>query len=211
MSMKKKFLALALAGAVAMPVVANASTNVNNFQGDNTSPLDANLTIKGSVQNAQGQAPAGKLQVELPTAVSFTVDQAGNFQSAGNFKITNKSTDPINIDVAQFSDTRAGGITFKERSELGASQRASLNRANVSIILNGNGSNTVDLGTVMKNQTTDRLVDALPANDSINITIDGVAGTKKETNPVDTTTSASLDNAGTSEDFTLRFVISKHS
>ena len=210
MSMKKKFLALALAGAVAMPVVANASTNVNNFQGDNTSPLDANLTIKGSVSNATGQAPVGKLQVELPTAVSFTVDQAGNFQSAGNFKITNKGTDSIDIDVAQFSDTRQGGITVKTRSEMGAGKRSSLNRADVSILLSGNTASPVDLGEVMKNKTAKHIVEDLQGGNSINIAIDGLAGTGAGGN-VDSSTSATLDQAGTSEDFTLRFVISKHS
>lgn len=208
MSMKKKFLALALAGVVSMPVVANASTNVNNFQGENTKPLDAEMTIKGSVDNAQGQAPAGKLQVELPTSVSFTVDQAGTFQSASTFKITNKGTDPIDVKVEQFTDSRTGGISVVKRNVVGGANRNQKNRATVSILLNGNTGSSVDLADVMAGTPAD-LVSDLAGGDSINIGIDGLAGTKAESSSVDSTTTASLDAAGTSEDFTLRFVVRK--
>lgn len=214
MSMKKKFLALALAGMVSMPVVANA-TNVNyeTKEDFNTNPINSDLVINGSVRNAQGQAPAGKLQVELPTALSFTVDQEGNFSSAGNFTITNKGTDAIDVKVAQFNESKPNqGIELKARSGFNSSAIASAKRSEVSIVLRGDAE--VDLGETITAGSPKPLVTNLQGgNTSRTITIDGLAGRDKtkDSEQVDSkTTNATLGAAGTSEDFTLRFLVTKH-
>lgn len=214
MSMKKKFLALALAGAVAMPVVANATGN-QTVEGTSGTPFDANMDIRGSVSNKDGVAAAGKIQVELPTSLSFTVDKDGNFTSANSFTITNRSQDAIDVSVAQFTETQLNtGITILDKTKLNSSNRNQKNRANVSIVLR-NGSNEVDLGEIVNNNlsTAKTLVSNLSGGgQSTNISITGLAGTKADnTTQADNTTTASLDNAGTSEDFTLKFTIKKHS
>lgn len=210
MSMKKKFLALALAGMVAMPVVANATVSYETKEANSTQTINSDLQISGSVRNAQGQAPAGKLQVELPTAMSFTVDQDGNFSAANTFTITNKGTDAIDVKVAQFSETKKNeGITVKARSGFDTSLNA---RSDVSIVLR-NGNKSVDLGQAIPTGSPVELVTGLTGNDSVSIAIDGIAGKNKtaDSTKVDTsTTQATLGQAGTSEDFTLRFLVSKH-
>ena len=220
MSMKKKFLALALAGMVAMPVVANATQSVQadkTFEGNVGTDFNANMSINGSVRKADGTAPAGKIQVQVPTAVSFTVDQNGGFLSANTFEIANKSGEAIDVAVSQFTETKEGkGITIKKRTDLGTDdQRRTMDRSNVSITLTGTESSPVDLGKVLEDKTGQQeypLIENLRANSSYNVTINGIAGTMaNKSSSVDTTTTASLDNAGTSEDFTLKFVIRKHS
>lgn len=217
MSMKKKFLALALAGMVAMPVVANA-TSISadkTFEGDVGTDFNANMSINGAVRKADGTAPAGKIQVEVPTAVSFTVDQNGGFLSANTFEIANRSGEAIDVAVAQFTESKYGkGITILDRSNLGNdSQRKAKDRSHVSIVLGGNNSNTVDLGTVLADKTGTieyPLITNLQANSTYDVSINGIAGTAAGGTSVDTTTTASLDAAGTSEDFTLKFKIRKH-
>lgn len=213
MSMKKKFLALALAGAVAMPVVANATGN-QTVEGTSGTPFDANMDIRGSVSNKNGVAAAGKIQVELPTSVSFAVDKDGNFTSANSFSITNRSQDAIDVKVAQFTETlQNGGITIESKSSLTASNRGQKDRSKVSILLRNN-TNEVDLGSIV-NQTLSSpkmlVENLLGGGRSADISITGMAGNGTASGAADNTTSATVDQAGTSEDFTLKFLISKHS
>lgn len=205
MSMKKKFLALALAGAVAMPVVANATT-MKPVTGDDTNPIDSTVEIEGSVLNNQGVAQAGKLHVEIPTALAFTVDQAGNFTAGSGYQISNKSASPIKVDIAEFTETQnSTGITIKAMTELDeVSERSGLNRSNISLELQGD-TTAVDLSTVQQG-TPKALFERIESAQSETLVLNGYAGTN--------TTSASGHDAvqnGVSEDFIVKFRISKHS
>ncbi len=69
------------------------------------------LKVTGTVTKKDGSAPDGKIEVELPTTMSFSVDQKGNF-SAGDFKVTNHSSTDIQVSVSGFMDlTPTSGIT----------------------------------------------------------------------------------------------------
>lgn len=210
MSMKKKFLALALAGAVAMPVVANASVSGSNtVSGPDTQDYTSNLEIHGVVNTSSGTAPAGNIQVELPTDMSFTVDESGNFIGAQNFEINNKGSEAIDVDVVQFTEGNSnGGINIKTQAELN-SQKTTLDRRNVSIVLK-NSSNTVDLGdNTISSSNPKKLVSNL-SKGVANISIEGLAGEAKASTRVDQTTTSTVDDIGANETFTVKFKISKH-
>ncbi len=213
MSMKKKFLALALAGAVAMPVVANASVSGSNTVGGvDTQNYTSDLNINGVVNTSSGTAPAGNIQVELPTDMSFTVDERGNFIGAKNFEIKNKGSEAIDVDVIQFSEGLAnGGINIIDETTM-KSQKTQKNRSNVSIVL-VNGSKRVDLGKSGGYSETSpgNLVDGLGTG-SVSIGIEGLAGSKTAApgECVDNTTTATVDDIGANETFTVKFKISKH-
>lgn len=213
MSMKKKFLALALASMVAMPVVANASSKTQMVDGLATQPQNADVKITGTVNNNQGQAPAGKISVELPTAMSFTVDEASNVSVAGNFTVANRGVEAVDVFVTQFSETKPGyGITMKKREDL-TREVSTLDRSNVSLLLI-NGQNRVDLAddTEFSVSNPYKLIDNLEGNQTVNVTIDGEAGEGTgKASAVDPTTTASVDDIGTSEEFVVTFKISKHS
>ena len=81
MAMKKKFLGLALATMVALPATSVYAAGDNNIiNGVDTQTYTQNVKVSGSVSNKQGIAPAGKIEVELPTSMTFSVDEASNFK-----------------------------------------------------------------------------------------------------------------------------------
>ena len=202
MSMKKKFLALALAGAVAMPVVANASTVLS---GPEDNPLEQNVSITGSIDSADGLAPQGTLQVEVPTAMAFSVNKAGVFQAADNYDIVNNSKTAIKVDVTEFRETQPStGVTVVSKSTLQNNQ-AQHNRATVALTLRGDAA--VELVESGFSETP--LFNKIDAGKSKTITLEGIAGTKvtgagssQQEDPV---------KDGTSEQLIVKFRISKHS
>ncbi len=50
---------------------------IHNIQELINETLNHNVKVSGSVKNHRGIAPAGKIEVELPTTMSFTVDEDG--------------------------------------------------------------------------------------------------------------------------------------
>ena len=92
MAMKKKFLGLAMAAAIALPASsAYAANNDTTLIFDDTDSRNHQVKVTGSITKDDGAAPAGKIQVELPTTMSFTVNQNGNFKSA-DYIVNNKSS-----------------------------------------------------------------------------------------------------------------------
>lgn len=198
MSMKKKFLALALASAVAMPVVANATTaNTQTQSAPDSQQIDADVTVEGTVLAEDGSAPEGRIQVELPSTMAFSVDKAGVFTTANNYKITNQSkTAGIDVAVTGFSETiKGGGITIDSYTNV-SQNKTNTSRSTVGLKLNGNTGTAVDLSIGMGEEA---LFDNIAAGTSANMTLEGVAGTKRGS-----------ATQGVSENFTLNFKITKN-
>lgn len=193
MSMKKKFLALALAGMVAMPVVANATNNVNTVMGNEGTPLDTSVGIEGTVATDNGQAPAGKIQVELPTAMVFTVDKNGAFDTASNYSVTNQGSKAISVNITGFTEQQQnGGITIDSYDTIKASQ-GTTSRSTVGLKVKGD-TTAVNLTVGMTGENA--LFTDIQPGAKEPMVLEGIAGTKPA--------SAS---AGASENFTLQFRI----
>lgn len=199
MAMKKKFLGLALAAAVALPATS-AYADTTTITGNDTETLTQDVTVSGTVRKSTGEAPAGKLEVELPTTMAFTVDEEGNFNGA-NYKVTNRSAVGIRLSVAEFRETDSnGGITLNRVTGFNPADK---DRANIAMSLDGNvdGSFTsVDLSQVTAG-TEENVLD-VGANDAGILRLSGVAGTKKE--------NVDLESKGAKEDFTLVFKVKKN-
>ena len=100
--MKKKLLSLVLAGAMV------ASTSVSAFADTNTNTVTTdgektNVTIKGSVANNEGEAPAGTISVTIPTSLSFKVSKDGTV-NGGEINIKNNGLDIIEVTAVEFQD-----------------------------------------------------------------------------------------------------------
>ena len=88
--MKKKFLSLMMAAAVV------ATTSVSAFA-DETVTKDGskvNVTVTGSVNNNLDVAPAGTLNVTVPTALTFSVNSSGDL-TGSEIVVTNRGTEKI--------------------------------------------------------------------------------------------------------------------
>ncbi len=198
MTMKKRFLGLALAAMVAVPATTAYAATDKTITGNDTDTLTHDVTVSGTVRKSDGQAPAGRLEVELPTTMAFTVDQEGNFTGA-NYKVTNRSAVPVRLSVAEFRETdSAGGITL---NEIGAFNPADKDRSNVAISLDGNVDGqftSVDLSQV--SSSSEEAILDVKAGDAGVLTLTGEAGTKKE---------GAVETSGAKEDFTLVFKIKK--
>ena len=201
MAMKKKFLALAMAAMVALPAAAYADT----FRWDEGQRKNVDVTVTGSVKNSTGIAPQGKLEVELPVSMEFSVDQNGIFTGT-SYNVTNKSQSNIGVSVANFSETNAqGGINILQISD--KDTIAAKGRENVIMALVGDNNQYVDLGNF--NKGTEILT--VKGNNGVGtIELTGLAGkeaigtgsTQNPANSVD-------DNAGVAETFKLVFQITK--
>lgn len=203
--MKKKFLALALAAAVMAPTTsAFASQTVG---GADTNTYNADVQVEGVVQKADGSAPAGRIEVELPLKTAFTVDKDGKF-TGSNFTVDNKGGEAVKLTLASFVESNpTGGITIDNTmintgaaDATNAKHFSNFSRSNVRLQLNstiGTTSNTVDLERTLSS----RDLGDIPAGTSAAIAITGLAGTKAD--------AAGVDATGVSEEFTLRFSIRK--
>ena len=191
--MKKKLLSLLMAGAVVAgsTVPAFAQTYID----DDTQTIEAPVTVSGTVSNQTGGAPAGKIQVEVPTRLTFTVDQKGNFKAA-QYSIKNSGSEPVQVLVGDFQETNTkGGITLKEHGD----NIDTLDRSNIKLALKGNIS-YVDLADM---QTyADTKISEIPAGGTDSIQLLGAAGKG-------TSSGNGVDQNGASEDFNLIFKIKK--
>lgn len=203
MSMKKKFLALALAGAVAMPVIANATAPTKVEQGYDTTPIETDVNIEGTVNASNGLAPQGRLQVELPTAMAFTVDAAGNTTVGKGYNISNQGQSPIKVEVTEFRESRPDGITIVPMTNYD-STTATAGRDKVALTLKGDGSE-IDLNTLATNGQAQVLFSKIEKGTSEGMTLRCVAGTDTSSE------SGTALQQGIQENFTVKFKISKHS
>lgn len=182
--MKKKLLSLVLAGAMV------ASTSVSAFAADtdtviNTNEGRANVTIKGSVANNEGQAPAGTISVSIPTSLTFKVAKDGTV-SGGEISIKNNGLDTISITAVEFQDkTPTTKITVKTPDGFDAERDS---RSNVVLSIGGNQeraylkSEAVNSGkngiydSKSANQTDGKVVSIIDGEGSDKLTLLGVAG-----------------------------------
>lgn len=195
MAMKKKFLGLALATAIALPATTAYADRVNIAD---TQTHTQNVTVSGSVNKGDGTAAAGRIEVELPTTLSFSVDKNGGVQGA-NYEVTNYSSVPVTVAVQSFEDTtptEGDKITVKQESEIDEQKdRSYVSLKLVGTPVLGGGQTEVDLALI--NQGGDDILQVAPNGKKGVINLNGIAGTKEAQNGVDKT--------GASDTFNLVF------
>ena len=126
--MKKKFLSLMMAAAVV------ATTSVSAFADEtvNKDGGQVDVTVTGSVNNNDDIAPAGTLNVTVPTALTFSVNSTGVL-TGSDIVVTNRGTEEVDVFVYEFVDSSPNkGIIVKENVQEGDK------RSNVSLAINGN-------------------------------------------------------------------------
>ena len=169
------------------------SSSNSTITGNETDILTHSVDINGIVSKSDGSAPNGKIQVELPTAMSFMVDESGNFKSA-NYTINNKSSVDIKVSVSEFIDSnKNGGITVKPIHE----NITGLDRSNVHLALVGNDGRYVDLGDSI---SSPQEILTVKSSSSNIIQLLGESGQGNSEN---------IDKNGASDEFTLLFTIKK--
>ena len=200
MAMKKKFLRLAMAAMVALPASSAYAANNNTLTGNLNDTLTQEVKVSGSVKNNLGVAPAGKIEVELPTTMSFTVDQTGHFEGV-NYQVRNNSAVGISVAVSDFRETNNdpnNGIVLKQHSE----NMSQLPRNNVKLALVGNNGH-IDLAdkSAISNKTPILNVGPNAATGTIQLLGDAGKSTSDSSSKVETN--------GVDEEFTLVFEIKK--
>ena len=199
MAMKKKFLGLAMAAMVALPAAAYADT-VQWNEGDTK---DVEVTVSGSVKSNTGIAPQGKLEVELPVSMDFSVDKNGTFNGT-SYTVTNRSQSKVAVSVANFTEQNTqGGITIlptSEKATIGEKERD-----NVIMALVGENNKYIDLGHFDKATDPAKELLVVDENNGVGtIQLTGVAGKR----PI--TTKGNVDDTtGVAETFKLVFQIKK--
>ncbi len=164
----------------------------STLTGPDTETLTQNVKVTGTVKKKNGIAPDGKIEVELPTTMSFSVDQKGNF-SAADFKVTNHSSTDIQVSVSGFMDsTPNSGISVKQIGE----DMSKLDRSNLNLALLGN-TGYVDLGSKVDSEKV--ILEVLPSSSSF-ISLLGQSGK---------TTGENVDANGAKDQFNLIFNIKK--
>lgn len=206
MAMKKKFLGLALAAAVALPatgVYADTTDTINI--GENES-RNHQVTVNGSVLGKDGSVPAGRIEVELPTAMQFTVHEDGQLTGV-EYTVNNSGSVPVQVLVSSFQKTE-GDITLKTEQEI-TNEVDRLDRSNVNLQLNGvvgGQPKSIDLGDL--DSEDDKRILTVNNETSGVITLTGTAG-KKELKSSSDQQPEGIDKDGTTGKFSLIFKIQK--
>lgn len=215
MAMKKKFLGLALAAAVALPATtAYAADDTQSIEMGKNETKNVRVPVSGSIRNKQGQAPEGRIEVELPTKMAFTVDEDGNLPNT-TYTIQNRSKDiSIDVSVASFS----GGSTATEGGSDGiklhpsntvTGHREERYRNEIELKLtNEDNSKNIDLGNFKTLDETQKQLATVDSGETNSIVLSGVAG-KKDSNQVGSG-NTDVDSKGANEEFNLVFSIKKH-
>lgn len=160
--------------------------------GSDATPVYSSVTLTGTVSNSNGGAPAGRLEVELPTQMNFTVDQAGNFSTATSYDINNRSNCPVEVSIIEFAESDPnGGISIKKDDVNDSNSRDEVN-----LFITGNTGNVVKLYSGTFDQ---KIADIGPISQSM-FTLSGKSG--KASSP-------SADK-GINESFTVKFKITKN-
>ena len=166
--------------------------NSSNVSGDKDEVLEHTVPINGIVTRADGSLPDGRIEVELPTSMSFSVDPYGNFIS-GDYKIKNNSSIAISLSVDSFRDHNLNdGINIIPKDQ----PLDGLSRANLHVDLIS-GKNSVDLGKV-KN-TSVKFLDLDPSSMET-FKLRGESGKEED---------KTVDEKGVSENLSLVFNIKK--
>jgi len=196
MAMKKKFLGLAMAAMVALPA-SSAYAAPNVIMGENGTQTHS-VTVSGAVKSSTGQLPEGRIEVELPTAMAFTVHEDSSL-TAPTYSVKNTGSVGVKVEVANFQKT-GGGITVKKKTDFDQ-EKDSLDRSNIYLQLNGNvggADKTIDLGN-LADEHDKKILTVAAATDGV-ITLTGEAGKQK---------SGNVETSGASGEFSLIFKIQK--
>ena len=216
MAMKKKFLGLALAAAVALPATtAYAANDTQSVEMGKNDTQNVTVPVSGSVRNKQGAAPEGRIEVELPTKMAFTVDQDGNLPST-TYTIQNRSQDvSIDVSVASFSGgstATAGGSDGIKLHQSGTvtGHREDKYRNEIELKLTNakDSSKNIDLGNFKSLNENEKLLATVASGETNSIVLSGVAGKKTSD---DVSGDSTVDSKGATEDFNLVFSIKKNS
>ena len=195
--MKKKLLSAMMAGMMVFGagVQASATDSQTIHMTSTQKSQNANVTVEGTILNQDGQVPEGKIEVELPTAMAFTVDQDGGV-SQTRYQINNRSKEGIKVSVSQFLDANGeAGINVIPATDLTAE---SAERTKVSLKLVGD--NEVELGEFAEDQSKSAAeLSTINAETTKVVTLRGAAGTQE----------SDADTDGLTEQFTLVFKIER--
>ena len=196
--MKKKFLGLAMAVMVAIPatgvyaaetestktgykIVDDQGVTNADQQGVNTT-----VPVTGEVLNSNNQS--GKIQVEIPTLMQFTVDKDSKVDGP-QYEVTNKGANAIDIYVASFIEESDSTIHIKPESDIKADNQKPSDkefaRNTVSLKIEGkvdNQTQSIDLGSVNQSLLTEdnRKLAKLDAGDTQVMKLSGIAGNKED-------------------------------
>lgn len=136
--MKKKFLSLMMAAAVVATTSVSAFADTTQVVGgaDNKAH-EAEITIKGNVNDDHDTPPVGTISVTVPTAANFNVDGNGNFTGA-EMPIINNSEFDVKVSVDRFIDVnKAEGVELKEKDTVLAGNGANVARNKVFLSIQG--------------------------------------------------------------------------
>lgn len=189
--MKKKLLSLVLAGAMVASTSVSAFAAVTNITGSDNVDANAEIGITGEVISDTGVKPAGRFNVTVPTATSFTVDKSGNFIAPEKILIKNDGLQDIDVYADKFVDTKpTEGIQVVAESDL-----ESKNRTYISLSVTGKStvylkSEDTNSGTnkgiyatsALSGQPTDEQLKltSISSGQSGYLTLDGKAGKKNQ-------------------------------
>ena len=199
MAMKKKFLGLALAGAMTLSASsAYAAGATQQITVPDGSSVTQDVDVEGIIRGNDGSLPAGRIEVVVPTSMEFTVDQNGNFIAASNYSVENKSSESVKVELASFTETNpSGGITVKGESD---PILPSDERSVVKLSLVGNETSLDGITLTHDGITTPKPLLTVQPNGVSGIVLDGEAG-QQNLDP--------QDAKGITEKFTVTFKISK--
>ena len=201
MTMKKRFLGLALAAMVAVPATTAYANSYQTVEGDENKTLSHKVKVSGTVNTNTGTAPSGKIQVELPTAMAFTVSEDSTL-TGGTYNVENRSSVPITLSVSEFRRS-TGNITVEDTESF---NQAEQDRSHVFLSLDGRVAGvptSVDLGSFIAGEIlADVEILDVDENNSATMTLSGEAGTKPDS-------SGTVDSKGATGEFDLVFKISK--
>lgn len=222
MAMKKKFLGLAMAAMVAIPATGvyatgTASNNVNyqKVEGQTPDAQEVGSTISVNGEVLKGDNTSGKIQVEIPTAMAFTVDKDSNI-TGPEYEVRNLGSDNIDIFVTSFindnTSAKGNNLTIHPEDEITNANNTStpenkkLDRSHVSLKLHGyadDAATAVDLGKINRGDKSGNKVATVAPDKNVPqiIKLTGTAGNKADAD--------GIDKNGTSGDFKLSFKISK--
>lgn len=190
--MKKKLLSLVLAGAMVASTSVSAFADTN-ITGSENAEHEAQVQIRGDIADDNGEIQPGTLNVTVPTAANFKVNDKGQLLGT---KITIKNDGSQKVDVLAhaFTDlTNDTNITVKGANEITSSSQ----RYEIALNIQGNagtaylGSNSgtykngifedSNLGT--PSQHGIKLATVNP-NNSADLNLSGTAGEQDLDNPV---------------------------
>ncbi len=173
LKMNKKFLSMALCGAILVggTVGASATTIDRTESMDNT--IDQNVKITGTANNSEGIAPAGTLSVTVPTQAAFTVDSTGKL-TGSTLTVANNSGGGLEIEttLASFTAEEANTMELIGFDSEGQDTIELENRGQVKLTFNGtrfiNGTENVLLSS------------SIASGSSASYQLSGTAGPKVE-------------------------------